>query len=156
MSILRVANVHFEATGSNRIDYPSTDTISIVTNNGRVNVSSGNVAATGTVSDSLGNLRDVPFNSQTAAYILQSSDQGKIVSITSGGITVPNAVFSQGDNITIYNASFSNQTITPASDVTMYFVGTANTASKTLAQRGLATIVCVAANTFVLTGGGLT
>ena len=162
MSILRVANVHFEATGSNRIDYPSTDTVSIVANGGRVNVSpgwanvTGNVVATGEVRDSIGNLRDVPLNSQTAAYILQSSDQGKIVSITTGGITVPNAVFSQGDNITIYNSSFSNQTITPASDVTMYFVGTANTASKTLAQRGLATVVCVAANTFVITGGGLT
>lgn len=109
-----------------------------------------------TISDSIGNIRDVPFNAQTAAYILASSDQGKVISITTGGVTVPNAVFSQGDNITIYNASFSNQTITPASDVTMYLVGTANTASKTLAQRGIATLICVAANTFVLTGGGIT
>jgi hypothetical protein len=109
-----------------------------------------------TISDSLGNIRDVPFNAQTAAYILQFSDQGKIVSITTGGVTVPNAVFSQGDNISIYNNSSSDQTITSASDVTMYFVGTSNTASKTLAQRGIATVICVAANTFVITGGGLT
>ena len=38
----------------------------------------------------------------------------------------------------------------------MYFVGTASTGSRTLAQRGLATVYCVAANTFVITGGGLT
>lgn len=131
-------------------------------------LSLGNVTITGTltsntanftaatISDSLGNIRDVPFNAQTAAYILTSSDQGKVVSITTGGVTVPNAVFSQGDNITIYNASFSSQTITPASAVTMYLVGTANTAARTLAQRGVATVLCVAANTFVITGGGLT
>lgn len=122
---------------------------------GTINANAATFAAA-TISDALGNIRDVPVNAQTAAYILQSSDQGKIVSITTGGITVPNAVFSQGDNISIYNASFSNQTITPASDVTMYLVGTANTTSKTLAQRGIATLICVAANTFVLTGGGIT
>ena len=37
----------------------------------------------------------------------------------------------------------------------MYLVGTSTTGNRTLAQRGLATIVCVASNTFVISGGGL-
>lgn len=146
----------------------SVQTITNLTDITSTTLNIGNVVITGTISsnaatftaatinDAIGNIRDVPVNAQTAAYILQSSDQGKLVSVTTGGVTVPNAVFSQGDNMSIYNASFSSQTITPASDVTMYFVGTANTASKTLAQRGIATVICVGANTFILTGGGIT
>jgi hypothetical protein len=40
--------------------------------------------------------------------------------------------------------------------VTMYLVGTATTGNRTLAQRGVATILCVGTNTFVCTGGGVT
>jgi hypothetical protein len=43
------------------------------------------------------------------------------------------------------------------SAVTAYIAGTATTgASRTLAQRGTCTLLCVAANNFVLTGAGLT
>ena len=167
MSTLRVDRINFNNDGNTYFAVSNSWNISFVTgdverlkidNAGSINISSliSNTITATTVSDSLGNLRDVPFNEQTSAYILQSSDQGKVVSIVSGGVTVPNAVFSQGDNITIYNSSFSSQNITPASTVTMYLVGTANTAVRTLAQRGMATVVCVAANTFVITGGGLT
>jgi len=75
---------------------------------------------------------------------------------TIGGVTVPSGVFSAGQTVTIYNNSSSNQTITQGSGVTMYLVGTATTGNRTLAQRGLATVFCVASNTFVITGGGLT
>lgn len=109
-----------------------------------------------TVTDSKGELRSVPQNSQTGAYTLVVGDAGKHISITTGGVTVPSGVFSVGDSITIYNNSSSNQTITQGASVTMYQVGTANTGNRTLAQRGLCTVFCVASNTFVITGGGLT
>jgi hypothetical protein len=38
----------------------------------------------------------------------------------------------------------------------MYLAGTATTGNRTLAQRGLVTVLCVASNTFVINGGGLT
>jgi hypothetical protein len=88
--------------------------------------------------------------------VLVSSDAGKYISITTGGVTVPSGVFSAGETVTIYNNSSSDQTVTQGSSVTMYQVGTANTGNRTLAQRGLATVICVASNTFVITGGGLT
>jgi hypothetical protein len=87
---------------------------------------------------------------------LTGGDVGKYINITTGGVTVPNGVFSSGDVISIYNNSAANQTITQATSVTMYLVGTATTGNRTLAQRGVATILCVAANTFVCTGGGIT
>jgi hypothetical protein len=116
---------------------------------------SGNSIFT-TVSDALGNVRSVPQNAQSAAYTLVASDNGKHISIASGGVTVPSGVFAAGQTVTIFNNSGSSQTITQGSGVTMYQVGTANTGNRTLAQRGLATVLCVATNTFVITGGGLT
>lgn len=115
----------------------------------------GNNVTFNTVSDAIGNVRQVPLNSQTSAYILAASDVGKCVSITTGGITVPNGVFSSGDTVTIYNNSGSSQNIANAVSVTLRQVGTANTGTRTLAQYGLATILCTAANNFVITGGGL-
>ena len=117
---------------------------------------SGNMSVTGTVSDGVGNLRNVPANSQTTGYTLVATDNGKYISITTGGVTVPASVFTVGQSVSIYNDSGSSQTITQGSSVTMYLVGTANVGNRTLAQRGLCTILCVGTNTFVITGGGVT
>ena len=97
----------------------------------------------------------IPQNAQTSAYILAVSDVGKHISITTGGVTVPLSVFSAGDAVTIYNNSASNQTITQASSVTMYLAGTSTTGNRTLAQRGICTVLCVGSNTFVISGAGL-
>ena len=113
------------------------------------------VTATTTVSDSIGNVRTVPANAQTTAYVLVATDAGKFIDITTGGVTIPSGIFATGQTVTIYNDSASSQTITQGSGVTMYLVGTATTGNRTLAQRGLVTVICVASNTFVITGGGL-
>jgi hypothetical protein len=112
------------------------------------------LTSTSTVSDIAGDLRDVPQNSKTAAYTLVLSDNGKHISTTSG-VTVPASVFSVGDTVTIYNNSAASITITQGASVILRQVATTNTGNRTLAQRGLATILCVAANEFVITGGGL-
>jgi hypothetical protein len=127
----------------------STLSVSNILGTSALNVSSS-------VSDGIGNIRDVPVDNKTTGYVLTVNDIGKLISITTGNVWVPNAVFSSGDNITVYNDSGSNQTINSNSSVTMYLVGTATTGNRTLSQRGLASIICVAANTFVITGGGLT
>ena len=114
------------------------------------------ISASGTISDSIGNVREVPTNTQTTGYTLVATDSGKYINITTGGVTVPASIFSSGQSVTIYNNSASSQTITQGTSVTMYLVGTATTGNRTLAQRGLCTIFCVASNTFVITGGGLT
>jgi len=116
---------------------------------------SQNVTTSGTVSDGQGSLRNLAQNSQTSSYTLVATDTGKHISITTGGITVPASVFSVGDAITIYNNSGSSQTITQGSSVTIRVAGTATTGSRTLAQYGLATILCVASNTFAISGPGL-
>lgn len=97
----------------------------------------------------------VPQNAKTAAYTLLASDAGKHISITTGGITIPSGVFSVGDAISIYNNSGSSQTITQGASTTLRLAGSASTGNRTLGQYGLCTILCVASNTFVLSGAGV-
>ena len=83
------------------------------------------------------------------------SDAGKYINISTGGVTVPSAVFASGDVISVYNNSAANQTITQGAGVTMYLAGTPTTGNRVIAQRGVATILCVSSNTFTNIGGGL-
>ncbi len=99
---------------------------------------------------------DIPINSQTSAYTLVAGDNGKAISITTGGITVPSGVFNAGNVVSLYNNSTSNQTITQGSSVTLRLAGTATTGNRTLAQYGMATLLCVSSNEFVISGSGLT
>lgn len=117
---------------------------------------SGAITTSGAISDAAGNIRKIPQNAKTAAYTLVASDVGKHISITTGGITVPASVFAIGDNVTIFNDSTSNQTITQGSGVTLRAGGSTATGNRTLANYGVATILCVAADTFVITGTGIT
>tara|TARA_B100000427_G_scaffold189656_1_gene157577 strand:+ start:7075 stop:7860 length:786 start_codon:yes stop_codon:yes gene_type:complete len=94
-------------------------------------------------------------SSQTSSYNLDASDIGTLID-ASAAVTVVQNTFKVGDAITIYNSSTSNITITQGTSVTMYLVGTATTGDRTLAQKGVATVLCVASNTFVISGGGLT
>lgn len=82
-------------------------------------------------------------------------DRGALVSVT-GGVTIPASVFAANDTFTIYNNSASNITLTQGSGLTLRQVGTANTGNRTLAQRGLATVVFISATEAVVSGGGLT
>ena len=109
------------------------------------------------VSDSLGNIRSIPINNKVASYILAATDNGQMISITTGGVTVNTGVFASpfGQSISIYNNSASSQTITQGAGVTLRLAGTTATGNRTLARYGVATIVCVASETFVISGAGL-
>jgi hypothetical protein len=109
----------------------------------------GSVGFTGSVGPT-----NIPVNSQATGYTLQASDVGKYINITSGNVTVPSGIFSNGDVITVFNNKSSTMSIV-ASGVTQYFAGTNITGNLTLSQRGLATILCVGTNTFVISGAGL-
>ena len=109
---------------------------------------------TGTISANSPGFRGVPQNSQTTAYTLALADQGKHISITTGGVTIPanaSVAFPVGATITIFNNSASTQTLTITTD-TLRQAGTTNTGSRTIAAYGLATCVKVASTTWVVSG----
>ena len=113
-------------------------------------------AATGTISDADGDVRNLPSLAKSGAYVPVSADNGSMINITTGGVTINTSVFVAGNNITVYNNSASSQTITQGTGVTMYLAGSATTGNRTLAQHGICTIVCVVdSTTFVISGAGL-
>ena len=117
---------------------------------------SGTITTSAAITDGTGSIRQIPQNAQTAAYTLVLADVGKHISITTGGVTVPEDIFAIGDNITIFNNSASNQTITQGTGTTLRAGGSTATGNRTLAAYGVATILCVSADVFVITGTGLT
>lgn len=104
-----------------------------------------------TVQGAIDQLCTLPQQVKSGAYTLQATDAGGFVS-TTAGITV-SAVFDVGDVVVIYNNSASNITISRSGTV-MYWVN-ASDANRTLGPRGVATLLCVGAGTFVITGQGL-
>ena len=94
-----------------------------------------------------------PVGTKTASYTLATSDVGKYVQIGSGGsIIIPDATFSEGDAINIFNNTSGSITIT-CSITTAYIAGTdTDVASVTLATRGMATILFISSTVCVIAG----
>ena len=105
---------------------------------------SGDGTFTGSVTDSKGDLRNIPRNAQTGAYTLVASDAGKVVRNTTGGWTIGANVFTTvGQVVTLLNSSNSDQTITASALTYFYNVADgANIKANTinLGARAMATI----------------
>lgn len=142
--------------------YISSTTNSLSTNTGALVIEGGvgvggNVYVGGSITDSIGNVRVIPQNLQSIPYTLLATDNGKHIS-ANGVITVPPNVFPIGSNVMIYNSTASNLSITTGTNqgISMFLAGTATQGARTLAQRGLATLVFVTTNTIIISGAGLT
>jgi hypothetical protein len=104
------------------------------------------------------NATGTTINSQTSGYTLVATDAGKTISITTGGVTIPNAVMAAGNIVSIYNNSGSSQTITQGASLTLQWAGqsSSTTGNRTLGLYGLCTIVFISSSNAVITGSGLT
>jgi hypothetical protein len=120
--------------------------------------SAGNLSFT----DSQGNLRPIgyrnlPPTAGTTGRSLALTDVGVLIPAT-GAMTVPpnsSVAFAIGDTVTIYNNSASTITITQGTGVTLRLIGSATTGNRSLAQRGICTVVKVGTDEWVATGGGV-
>lgn len=94
-----------------------------------------------------------PVGTKTSSYTLAVGDVGKYVQVgTSGSIVIPDATFSEGNAISIFNNTSGGITIT-CSITTAYIAGTdADKASVTLATRGVATILFISGTACVISG----
>ena len=165
--------------GSNiTLTFPSTRTIYSLNNNGSATVTlsfrvssdfkntllpgetallagdgSGNwhVIACG-LADSLSvGYRNIPTsgNSTPAA-----SDVGKNLKVSSG-VTIPASTFATDDVFVLINTGGSSISVTPAGGVTLTYAGTTTTGTRTLAPNGIATVLCIGTNSFLISGAGL-
>jgi len=124
---------------------------------------SGNLSScTADGTDSVG-FRNVPINSQSAAYTLVLSDSGKCIlhpstDANARTFTIPanaSVAYPLGTAITFINMTSQAVTIAINSD-TMYLVAFGTTGSRTLAQYGSATALKITSTNWIISGSGLT
>ena len=116
---------------------------------------SDGISVTGTVSDTKGPLRRLPVNAQGSNYTLVASDAGKFIRSGGGNITINPSIFSTGDMVTILNDTGGNITIIQGSSFSLINSADASTGNRTLAQRGMATILLNAQTQGYISGSGL-
>ena len=98
--------------------------------------------------------RNVPaVGAKTSSYTLATADVGKYVEVGSGGsITIPDATFSAGDIVSIFNNTTGAVTCT-CSITTAYIAGTdSDKATVSLATRGVATVLFQSGTVCVIAG----
>ena len=111
------------------------------------------ITVTGSVTDDKGDVRKIIQNTQGSTYTLVAADAGKHI-LASGTVTIPDSVFSAGDAVTIVNNTSSNLAITKTI-TTMYNTADGTSANRTLATRGMATILFVSGTVAYISGSGL-
>ncbi len=92
-------------------------------------------------------------SAKTASYTLATGDVGKFIEVgASGSITIPDATFSAGDAVVIFNNTTGDVTIT-CSITTAYIAGAdADEATVTLATRGVCNVLFISGTVCVITG----
>lgn len=94
---------------------------------------------------------NLTLNAKTGSYTLLASDVNKLVTVNSASattITIPNGVFSVGEQVNI--ASLGDGLVTIDSDGTTVLRATPGTVLRT--KYSSATIICIATNTFLIVG----
>ena len=116
---------------------------------------SGVVTTAASYSDGAGKLRAIPQSgaAKVASYTLATTDVGEFIEVgTSGAIVVPDATFSAGDAVVIFNNTSGNITLT-LSITTAYLAGAdADKATLSLATRGVCTILFISGTVCVVSG----
>ena len=120
---------------------------------------SGNITTSGTITDGTGSIRRIPqeeVTDTTVTRTLSSDDVGKHLRVDADvpSVTVP-VDLDVGDNITIFNNRTSDLSIVQDTGVTLRSGGSTATGNRTLAGYGVATILCVAEDVYVITGTGI-
>lgn len=115
----------------------------------------GVVTTANSYSDGAGKLRAIPQSgsAKTTGYTLATTDVGEFIEVGSGGsITIPDATFSAGDAVVIFNNTTGDITITCS--ITTAYIGGTNTdeASVTLATRGVCNVLFISGTVCVITG----
>jgi hypothetical protein len=116
---------------------------------------SGVVTTGASYSDAAGKLRAIPRSgaAKTTSYTLAVTDIGEYIEIGTGGsVVVPDATFSTGDAVVVFNNTSGSITLT-LSITTAYQAGTdADKATLSLATRGVANILFISGTVCVVTG----
>jgi hypothetical protein len=155
--VSNVAQVVFYNTISKEVTYGNTINVA-------GNITGGNIITAGNITGNTGGFaigyRDIPQVVFTSNATLALTDAGKhyFSSNSANVITVPNNAtvsFNIGTAISIVQQGTANLTVTPGSGVTMYLAGNSTSASRTLGNFGMATLMKVGTDTWFINGTGV-
>lgn len=129
--------------------------------NKTVNISANTVTVDGT--DAVG-FRNIPQNSQSAAYTCVLSDAGKHIyhpsaDTTARTFTIPanaSVAYPLGTAITFINDTSAGVVTIAITTDTLVFAGAGTTGSRTLAANGMATAIKIGTTRWMISGTGLT
>ena len=117
------------------------------------------VSVSGTFPNQTINSTGSTLNVVGTPYTLLATDAGKSIQSTGVGVTIPNAVLSSGNIVTIYNSSGSTSvTLTQGAGLTLQWAGQTSptTGNRTLGLHGVATVLYISSGFAVISGAGLT
>jgi hypothetical protein len=138
--------------GTNEVSYSSNIT-------GNLNVIGGNISGN-TAGFTIG-YRDIPQVSFTGNATLAATDAGRhyySTLATANTLTIANNTsvsWSVGTAITVVNRGSGNITIAQGSGVSLYLAGNATSGNRTISTYGMATLLNVAANIWMINGTGV-
>jgi hypothetical protein len=96
------------------------------------------------------------INAQTgASYTLAAGDLNDLVTLSNGSgitLTIPPSVYSVNDSITIAQINTGQVTFAQGAGVTINSTGATSSAPKLRTRWSSATVICTAANTFLVIG----
>lgn len=158
-------NVYYvEGTSSQWISTNGNGVIVNFTSPGPIGTVTPNTGSFTRLSDSIGDVRLIPQNIQTASYTCSISDVGKHVfhpseDASARGFLIPanSAVpYPTGSAITFINENGAGTITISIQTDTMRLAGAGTTGSRTLAANGIATAIKVKPTTWLISGTGLT
>jgi hypothetical protein len=125
----------------------------------------GNVSVTGNVTGNVGGFaigyRDIPQVSFTGNATLAATDAGKhyySTLATANTLTIANNTavsWAVGTAITVVNRGSGNITVAQGTGVSLYLAGNSSAANRTVSTYGMATLLNVAANVWMINGTGV-
>ena len=132
--------------------------------NGTLGATTPSTVVGTTVSDSIGDVRLIPQNSQSAAYTLVLADSGKHIlhpsaDTTARTFTIPansSVAFTIGTAVTFINQNAGGVITISITTDTMRLAGAGTTGSRSLAANGVATAVKITSTEWIISGTGLT
>lgn len=98
----------------------------------------------------------MPQNLQSSSYPIAATDAGKHIYFSSSGqtLTIPVNSFPVGTTVVVVNANGVTTTITSSSD-TLRLANSTSTGTRSLASNGMATILKITSNTWIISGNGV-
>lgn len=91
---------------------------------------------------------------QSAHTVADATDVGKHI-LTGAGVIVNSGVFNAGDAFLVANSGSANISINAGSGVVFRLAGTTTTGNRTVTGYGLASVLCIGSNTFLISGAGV-